>query len=310
MGANPLKVIYIAGAGRSGSTLLSNVLDQFPGAYNIGELYYLWERGLQQNILCGCGLSFNECAFWTDVLNRAKTAMDIDDINEQFASGIKGARTRHIPYLLTEGGRQRFVAFSQPFIRLLCHIYTAIREKTGCDYIIDASKFPTYGFLLTQIPGVEVSVIHLIRDPRAVAFSWQRRKFNPDSGQLFGRMSAGRSAAIWVAWNIGAEVLGHSVQKPHRYVQLKYESFIERPLETLECIMDIVGLDVDPASVVRDNVVTIKSGHTIAGNPVRFQDSMRLRLDTEWKKAMPVSTRILTSVLTWPLLRRYGYSIR
>jgi hypothetical protein len=192
---------------------------------------------------------------------------------------------------------------------LLCHIYTAIREKTGCDYIIDASKFPTYGFLLTQIPGVEVSVIHLIRDPRAVAFSWQRRKFNPDSGQLFGRMSTGRSAAIWITWNIGAEVLGRSVQKPHHYVQLKYESFIERPHETLERITDIVGLEVDPVSILQDNVVTMRPSHTIAGNPVRFQDSMRLRLDTEWKKAMPASTRNLTSVLTWPLMRRYGYSI-
>jgi hypothetical protein len=308
MNAKPLKIIYIAGAGRSGSTLLSNILGQLPGAVTVGELYYLWERGMRENILCGCGASFRDCPFWRDVLNRAQAALGSDDVGRLLESGIHGARTRHIPFLLTAAGRQRFAAASRPFIRLLCHIYTAVQEKTGCDCLIDASKFPTYGFLLTQIPHVEVSIVHLIRDPRAVGFSWQRHKFNPDSGRLFGQMSTGRSAAIWNTWNIGAEILGRTLHNPDRYLRLRYESFIDQPRESLERIIQVAGLDVDPTSVVRDHTVAMKHGHTIAGNPVRFHNSMQLRPDVEWKTAMPVGKRTLTIAMTWPLLRRYGYS--
>ena len=43
---NPTTVLYVAGAGRSGSTLLDNLLGQIPGFFSAGELRYVWERGL------------------------------------------------------------------------------------------------------------------------------------------------------------------------------------------------------------------------------------------------------------------------
>lgn len=44
-----VKVLYIAGWGRSGSTILDNVLGQVEGFFSGGELSYLWERGLSEN---------------------------------------------------------------------------------------------------------------------------------------------------------------------------------------------------------------------------------------------------------------------
>lgn len=309
MNNHPLKVIYIAGAGRSGSTLLSNILGQLPGAVTVGELYYIWERGFQDNILCGCGTVFRDCEYWANVLRHTQATMGRGDVEKLLASGVSGARTRHIPYLLTQNGRNKYAADSKPFIELLCHIYAAIQDKTGCSCIVDASKFPTYGFLLTKIPNIEVTILHLVRDPRAVGFSWQRRKFNPDSGELFGRMGAGRSAAIWDAWNIGAEILERTLVAPHRFLRLRYESFINQPHETLASIITAAGLEADPATVVHGRTVTMKQGHTIAGNPVRFNQSMELRPDTEWQTATPIGKRILTTAMTWPLLLRYGYRI-
>jgi hypothetical protein len=37
---------------------------------------------------------------------------------------------------------------------------------------------------------------------------------------------------------------------------------------------------------------------------------MHLRLDKEWQQAMPMSKQVLTTALTWPLLRRYHYRLR
>ena len=115
----PVHVIYITGAGRSGSTLLSNILGQLPGAVSVGELYYLWARGLEDNILCGCGTPVRDCHFWTRVLQRMRETTGIEDIGVPLRAGVKGTRTRHLVYLTTPAGRNRFIARSQPFIHLL-----------------------------------------------------------------------------------------------------------------------------------------------------------------------------------------------
>lgn len=307
--ASPLRVLYIVGAGRSGSTLLSNVLGQLPGAVSVGELYYLWQRGLTDNILCGCGTPVRDCAFWGRVLQRTSETAGIDDIGAVLRAGVAGARTRHLRKMLTEAGRRDFVARSQPFLHVLQHLYAAIQAETGCDHIIDASKFPTYGYLLTAIPTLEVSVIHLIRDSRAVGFSWQRKKYNPDSDALFGRISPTRSALIWDAWNVGAEMLSRLLP-PERLYRLHYETFIQYPEEVLGDIIALDGLEARPADVIADGMVTMRQAHTIGGNPIRFQRTMQLRLDTEWQQAMPAVPRALTTALTWPLLRRYHYPLR
>lgn len=302
----PSHIIYIAGAGRSGSTLLSNLLGQLPGAVSVGELYYLWERGLRDNILCGCGTPVRECPFWAEVLQRTSASMGVDDVAPLLAAGAAATRTRRIPWLLTARGRDHFETAVQPFSDLLEHLYRAIREITGCQWIVDASKFPTYGFVLTRTRGLDVSVIHLIRDARAVGYSWQRKKYSPDSGTLFGRMSTGRSALIWDVWNVGAEVLGGLVPAERSY-RLRYESFIEQPEASLADIIRATGVNASPSDVITEGRVTMRQAHTIGGNPVRFERSMPLRLDTEWQRDMPAGRRALTTLLTWPLLWRYQY---
>ncbi len=55
------------------------------------------------------------------------------------------------------------------------------RSGHGGLVIIDSSKYATDCLLLSQPPGVRVHAIHLVRDSRAVAYSWQRRKPRPGS---------------------------------------------------------------------------------------------------------------------------------
>src|SRR5438105_15565281 len=63
----PTTVLFIGGEGRSGSTLLDRMLGQLPGFFSTGELREVWNRGLIENLDCGCGLSFRSCSFWTAV---------------------------------------------------------------------------------------------------------------------------------------------------------------------------------------------------------------------------------------------------
>jgi len=49
------RVLYILGWGRSGSTVLGNILGEIDGFFSAGELHYLWERSLVEGRACGCG---------------------------------------------------------------------------------------------------------------------------------------------------------------------------------------------------------------------------------------------------------------
>ncbi len=75
-----VKVLYIAGKGRSGSTLLSSLLGQLPGFFNAAAMSKLWVWGLVENYRCGCGLPMQECPTWRAVLTEADALLEGTDI--------------------------------------------------------------------------------------------------------------------------------------------------------------------------------------------------------------------------------------
>src|SRR3954466_11303605 len=63
------RVLSIVGPGRSGTTILGNILGEVEGVTNAGELRWLWRRGLAERRPCGCGLPPAECPRWSVVLD-------------------------------------------------------------------------------------------------------------------------------------------------------------------------------------------------------------------------------------------------
>jgi hypothetical protein len=53
-----VRVLYIGGWGRSGSTLLDLILGQAPGVFSAGEVREIWQSGLVENRPCGCERPF------------------------------------------------------------------------------------------------------------------------------------------------------------------------------------------------------------------------------------------------------------
>src|SRR6266536_2074426 len=131
----PLKVLYIAGAGRSGSTLLDGVLGQLDGFFAAGELRYLWERGLQESRLCGCGVAVRDCPTWRAVL--ASAFGPGVDANAAARLQRKATRVRRAPAMILSGrlGRRR----SERLGTVLGPLYQAIQESTGCRVLVDSS---------------------------------------------------------------------------------------------------------------------------------------------------------------------------
>ena len=64
------KLVYIAGYGRSGSTLLDVILGMHPEIECNGELSYLFNIADDYQERCDCGLELRECPKWKHVFRQ------------------------------------------------------------------------------------------------------------------------------------------------------------------------------------------------------------------------------------------------
>src|ERR1019366_1995765 len=55
-------------------------------------------------------------------------------------------------------------------------LYRAIRQVAGKSVVVDSSREASQALVLARIPDIDLKVLHLVRDSRAVAFSYLRRK--------------------------------------------------------------------------------------------------------------------------------------
>src|SRR4029078_12568053 len=97
-------------------------------------------------------------------------------------------------------------------------LYLGIHEATGAEVVVDSSKIPTYAMLLRRIPAVDLRIVRLVRAPRGVVHSWQRRVARPDGpeGDEMLRYATLPAAARYVAYN----GLTHAVRAglPYRFL--------------------------------------------------------------------------------------------
>jgi len=302
-----IKVLYVAGLGRSGSTILANTLGQVEGFFSGGELNFIWKHALIENRLCGCGKPASECEFWSRVFEDEFGGQDEALAREMMLLQYQGARTRHIPQMLTDRGRRTIKNRLGKFLDNTGRLYRAIRSVSGSRVIVDTSKEPAYGYALSMVPGIDLRVLHLVRDPRAAAHSWAKKKPQPDSAdrEFMHRKTPTQSAVLWDAWNTAIEALWRE-----RYLRLRYEDFISDPRSSFEQILELVGEEDAELPLVGGNQVKLGVSHTVSGNPNRFDTgAVELRQDREWQKKMKPRDKALVTALTFPLLTHYRYPV-
>lgn len=305
MSAAPLaiRVLYIAGAGRNGSTMLDKVLGQHPDVFAVGELGRLWDRGLQQRRLCGCRTPVPECPIWQGILHRAFGAVSADLIAEIGGQIATVNRTRTM--LTGRSGPESAEVRSR-----LAVLYRAIADHTGARLIVDSSKAPAYGRALAMTPGLDVRMLQLVRDPRAVAYSWQRGKLQVDEGVPRPMDSAGPMTAArgWLLWNLVLDRMRRSAGDRMRL--LRYEDLVAAPRSTVRDILDFAdpSLPPDGLTFLDERTVRQDPTHSVSGNPSRFRDGeVRIEVDQAWRSRLSARDRRVVSAVTWPLARRYGY---
>jgi hypothetical protein len=307
------KVLYIGGFGRSGSTLVERILGQLPGFCSAGEIVFLWQRGLIDGQLCGCGTPVPECDFWTRVGKTAFGGWDQIDPHEMLALQKRVDRNRYIPSMVAPRLRPAAQADFERYTDVLSRLYRGIGEVAGARVVIDASKHASTAFLLRKVPNLDLRVVHLVRDSRGVAYSWTKEIKKPEvtSGDdaFMPQYSPSSSGRQWVAYNLLFDALG-AIDKT---MILRYEALMAEPRAGLERILAHADEPVTPESFafLGEGYVDLGCDHTVAGNPMRFhQGRLDLRLDQAWTTKLPERDRKVVTAITWPLQIRYGYSKR
>ncbi|MGB3716899.1 MAG: sulfotransferase domain-containing protein [Candidatus Promineifilaceae bacterium] len=307
-----LKVLYIAGSGRSGSTILGNLLGQIEGFVHVGEIYFIWSHGLIHNHLCGCGLPVQECAMWKDVFDDAYGGLDQVNPQDMIGRYKQYVGSRHQPPPLTLAKNRLRTKDAEDYIASLRELYQAIQSVNEAKVIVDGSKLHTQLLALSMMKDIELHMLHLVRDPRGVVFSWQRKKRYIGVGkrEFMDRFGAWRSSFKWNVRNIYVSVVAR--QSAIQYHLLRYEDFIENPRAAICQILEWIDEKSDLLFISDQKKVELSvPQHAIHGNPVRLQavKKVTLRVDDEWKTGLETKDKVLATLLTLPLLRKYGYEV-
>lgn len=307
MSDNKVKVLYIAGFERSGSTIVNRVLGQIDGFVAWGELRDIWQHGIIENRSCTCGAMFKECPVWTKIIDTAFGGIDRVKAQEM-TKLLKKTRAAVLPHY--------FGVLKNPFsdhgikeyLESLENLYQAIQTTTGSKVIVDSTKASWYGYVLETLPTIDLYVVHVVRDSRGVCHSLHKRKSRGEAlCQWYNPFHASLS---WNLKNYASEILLNRF--PERYVRIRYEDFVQNPKLVIESLLNLLEEKVVRLPLIDNSTVNMKIDHIFAGSPSSRSETgaVRLRLDERWKKEMKPKDRAIVTSLTFPLLKNYQYTIK
>jgi Sulfotransferase family len=291
MANDPIKVLYIAGSGRSGTTIMARLLGEMEGFVNVGEAArFLFDANLRaRGAPCGCGHDVSKCEFWKDIA--AAIPAGLAD------QGARLVRMRHFPSLLMRNKHSEVPADYAAILKAAEDVYRSIATRTGCRVIVDSSKNPSNALLVSFIPNIELHVLHVVRNPQNVVASWAKKK-----GYL-ATHPARRVIAWWWSYNILSEALK---LRARTYRRTRYEDFARAPEALLQDVAsDTVGASL-PTPFMNGSEATVHVQHVLAGNPDKF-DAGKVKIKDDIKASLGNSQKLLVNLLTFPLQMRYQY---
>jgi hypothetical protein len=246
-----MKVVAISGTGRTGSTLLSLLLSQDTSVFNLGQLRHLW-RAFENDELCSCGNNLRSCAVYGQAVVESHTTAGTSGLSEmqKLAKAFFRDAAHKADWSDAEV-RAGLQDRHQDFLGGMQDVLERIAEITRASAFVDTSKAPEVSLAFSLLPGVELYVLNLVRDPRAVACSWHKRK------KSFSATC--KNARDWLIRQRRLEMWRPSLGS--RFHALLYEDLAESPAEEISKISEWADLPIPESVFVQPDRVYIDWGH-------------------------------------------------
>jgi hypothetical protein len=320
------RLAYLLAASHSGSTLLAMLLGSHPEVCTVGELKATG-IGDPNEYRCSCGARIRQCAFWIDVARRmgtrgcafdiAAAGTSIDALHSTFARRLLRPLHRGA---VAELARDAALSLSPAWRRHLDHwhvlntaLVRTLCEKTASRIVVDSSKVGIRLKYLLRNPDLDVRIVRLVRDGRAVALTYTDPAEYADARrpELRGggsgasrdgeRVPMTQAAREWRRSNEEADALLARVD-PASQMTVTYEELCRAPADALGRLFRF--LDVSPVGLQTD--WRAREYHVV-GNGMRFDAASDIQLDDRWKRALPPEALAAFDLEAGAVNRRFGY---
>ena len=197
--------------------------------------------------------------------------------------------------------RQQLSDHHKDYLAAMREVIVAVAAHTGCRVMLDTSKDPATALAFDLLDGVELFLLNLVRDPRAVAVSWQRRKGSPRN-TLQRVVDWKRRQRRLENWRpaLGA-----------RYLTLRYEDLAATPAATVRAVAERCGIPlpddlfVEPDHAVVDwatqHLYPPANEHVLAAQDTDIRISVR----ESWQDPKYRWVHVLTRLLAGKQMRDY-----
>jgi hypothetical protein len=323
------KLVYILAASHSGSTLLSLLLGSHPHIATIGEINLSSKAmGDLDRYRCSCGRFIKECDFWQKVhqgmmrrgfvFDLAQAGTDYRVVDSLYAQRLLGPMFRGKHW---ERFRDVALGFSPTWRKQLPRIHqrnaalaSTIMEMSGAMVVVDSSKIGLRLKYLLRNPELDVKVIRLIRDGRAVALTYMnpvrfadakdpsRRAGGMGGNREKERLSMPQAAYEWRRCVEEGECILRCLS-PLQWIEVRYEELCRDTEDTLARLFKF--LELDPNMRTRD---IRAAGNHIVGNGMRLDSTSQVSLDERWRSALSESELQRFDREAGKINRRYGYA--
>jgi hypothetical protein len=267
----PPTVIYVMGAGRSGSTILGVALGNCPEVFYAGELEAWLRRAGIPNFRGEA-----RARFWRAVGEQVVA----DDL-------FGDESWRALEYslaLFRVRGRTRARRLRSRYRRVCEELYSAVATTAGVTCVVDTSHYPLRARELRGVTGIRVVLIYLTRNPVSVVASFGRKDVTNDPKSVLGA-----NAYLMLTHLLSSFVfLRHPAD---RRLLVRYEDFVEKPDAMLRKIAAVIGIPAPQLDLAR-----LATGIPFQGN--RLLESDQIALHPGGLKAAGNEPR---SYLTWIL---------
>jgi len=302
----PIKVLYIAGDGRSGSTLLDRLIGAYPGVFSCGELGNLLQSTNSTDEYCACSERARECSFWRGVMLEWSAAVPGFSQDEYRALQHRYERLRALlrPFNDLSFSSRAFARYTEYTLTL----FKAISDLSGAGVIVDSSKSPARALALSRVPGLDLRMLHLVRDVRGVAYSLRiPYRERPTTGPFANvkRRSNLRFVGTWALVNYFCERVG--MKLPHPILFIRYEDYTADPDMVLAGVASL--LDVPRIDYQAGAGHLLEQGHQIAGNVIRMGPVQKIAPDENWRSYFGSFMQKGMYLLVLPLMLRYRYRL-
>ncbi len=327
----PVPYVFILAASHSGSTLLTLLLNSHPEIATVGEITSGATRRMER-YRCSCRELMTECAFWKRVAERVRLTHPSFDLAD-FGIRLEPARPwwlrrvaraehrgpafealRDALLGLSPTWRRQFQRSAQGCLSLA----EAVLELTGAHSIVDSSKLAHRLKWLRRMPGLDLRIVHLVRDGRSVALTYMDEDSFADArdptlrrggwgdttegAPSSQRLSMERAAGEWRRDQRAAEHVLAGVDRGS-WIRVHYESLCADPDAVLRKLFTFLGLD--PGTALRNFRA---AEHHIVGNGMRLDSTSEIRLDERWKSVLSEADLRAFDAVAGDVNRAYGYA--